>query len=154
MSRAATPLTRDSAGSATIELGLLAPILAAMLIGLVDLSMAYSDKLRAEQVAQRTIERIQGTTFSTALEATYEAEAAAAAGAGATADLTYWLECNATKQTGATAWANGCANGQLLARYVEIDVQRTYTPIILAYFDGFNDNGTYTVHGKAGVRVL
>ena len=48
MMRRVSSLLRDGAGNVTIELALLAPILATMFIGLVDLSNAFSDKLRLE----------------------------------------------------------------------------------------------------------
>ena len=50
-------LRNDKRGAAIIELGLAAPILATMLIGMVDLGRGYSMKLQLEQAAQRAIER-------------------------------------------------------------------------------------------------
>jgi Flp pilus assembly protein TadG len=147
------PFAQDEAGTATIELALLVPILAAMLIGLIDLSTAYSDKLKLEQVAHRAIEKVQQTGFTVSKKAALEAEAVAAAGTGATATLTYWLECNGTAMTGSSAYTNGCSSGQSYARYVEIDVQKTYTPIIMSRFAGANANGTFTLHGEAGIRI-
>ena len=146
-------LRNDSGGTATIELALLAPILSAMLIGLIDLSTAYSDKLKLEQVAQRTIEKVQQSGFTVSKEATLEAEAAAAAGTGATADLTYWLECNGVKMTAANGYTAGCSSGQAYARYVQLDVQKVYTPIIMGTFSGASANGTFTLHGVAGIRI-
>ena len=144
---------RDSRGAATIELALVAPILAAMLLGLVDLSGAYSDKLRLEQVAQRIVEKVQQGTFTTGMENALEDEAVAAAGAGSSADLTWWLECNGVRMTGSSAYTAGCANGQYYARYVQMDVQKPYTPYIMARFAGSNSDGTFTLHGIAGIRI-
>jgi Flp pilus assembly protein TadG len=142
-------LSRDSAGTSTIELGLLAPLLATMLIGLVDISTAYSDMLRLEQVAQRTVERVQNSSFTPSMEATLEAEAVAAAGAGSTATLTWWLECNGAVE----AWTDSCDDGETYARYVQLNVQKNYTPIILASFAGSQSNGNITLNGIAGVRT-
>lgn len=147
------PLRSDTGGTATIELALLAPILSAMLIGIIDLSTAYSEKLKLEQVAQRSIEKVQQSGFTVAKKPTLEAEAAAAAGAGATATLSYWLECNGVKMTGTNAYTAGCTSGQAYARYVELDVQKTYTPIIMSRFSGANTDGTFTLHGVAGIRI-
>lgn len=152
MTRLST-LARDAAGTVTIELALLAPILATMLIGLVDLSTTYSDKLRLEQVANRIIEKVQQGSFTTGMETTLETEAEAAAGTGSDADLTYWLECDGVKMTGASAYTNGCSDGQAYARYVQLDIQKTITPVILARFSGSNADGTITVHGIAGIRI-
>ncbi len=50
---------RDERGTSIIEMALAAPLLATFLIGMVDLSRAYSAKLQVEQAAQRTIEMVQ-----------------------------------------------------------------------------------------------
>ena len=144
-------LARDSGGTATIELALAAPILAGMLVSMIDLSTAYSNKLRLEQVAQRTVEKVQQNNFKTSQEAALESEAEAEAGAGSDADLTFWLECNGVRQTGASAYTNGCPDGAMYARYIQVDVQRTYAPLILSYFAG--SDGNFTVHGVAGIRI-
>ncbi len=147
-------LWRESAGNVTIELALLAPILAAMLIGLIDLSTAYSDKLRLEQVAQRTIEKVMQNSFLTSQVATLETEAEAAAGAGSNATVTYWLECNAVVQTPmATAYTVGCPEGQQYGRYVQIEIDKDYTPLILSSWGGANMNGNITLTGVAGIRI-
>lgn len=146
-------LARDAAGTVTIELALLAPIFATMLIGLVDLSTTFSDRLRLEQVANRIIEKVQQTSFTTGMESALETEAETAAGTGSDADLTFWLECDGVKMTGGSAYTNGCSSGQAYARYVQLDVQKTITPIILTRFSGSNTDGTITVHGKAGIRI-
>ena len=46
-------LGRDERGASIIELALTAPFLAAMVIGMVDISRGYHAKLTLEQVAQR-----------------------------------------------------------------------------------------------------
>jgi len=55
-------LFRNDRGAAIIELALVAPVLALMTIGIVDMSNAYSRKLGLEQGAQRAIEKIMQTT--------------------------------------------------------------------------------------------
>lgn len=146
-------LPRERAGSVTVELALLAPILATMLIGLIDISTAYSDKLRLEQVAQRTIEKVMQNSFLTTQETDLETEAETAAGAGSDADLTYWLECNGTKMTGTSAYTNGCAAGEPYARYVQVEIDKTYIPFIMSAFAGSSMNGAITLTGTAGIRI-
>lgn len=148
-----TAIARDNAGSVTIELALLAPLLAGMLIGLIDLSTAYSDKLRLEQVANRTIEKIQQSGFSASMETALETEAETESGTGADADLTYWLECDGVKMTGSSAYTNGCADGEENARYVQVRIQKNHTPMIMARFSRSNTDGTMTVFGTAGIRI-
>jgi len=147
-------LVRDTAGSVTIELALLAPILGTMLIGMVVLSTAFSNKLRLEQIAQRTIEKVQQNGFTTSQEATLELEAETAAGTGSVATLTWWLECDGVRQTGTTAYTNGCPDADdVFGRYVQLAIVKTHTPIIAARFSQSNANGTITVRGTAGIRI-
>jgi Flp pilus assembly protein TadG len=134
-----------SPGRLCVSLRPLAPILAAMLIGLVDLSNAFSDKLRLEQIAQRSIERVMQKSFKVADVADLETEAEAAAGTGSDATVTYWLECNAVKMTGSSAYTNGCADGEQYARYVQIEITKSYPAMIAPT--------SWTLKGKAGIRI-
>ena len=68
-------LVADEAGAAVIELALVAPVLALMTIGVVDISNAYGRKLALEQGAQRAIEKVMQTTGSTTVETTLKTEA-------------------------------------------------------------------------------
>mgnify|MGYP002777023716 CR=1 FL=1 len=72
-------LRKDDQGAAIIELALSAPILAMLVIGMVDLSMAFSRKLTIEQAAQRGLEKIMQTTENGQVDTTAEAEIEAAA---------------------------------------------------------------------------
>lgn len=154
MMKSLLSLLRSSRGAAAIELALFAPLAAAMVIGLVDISTAHSTKLRLEQVSQRLIEKVQSTGFNTSDEAALEAEATAAATAagltGASSNVTYWLECDGVKEN---SFTGTCADGASVARYMQLDIQQTFSPMILAKFSSSNDNGTITVHGLAGIRV-
>ena len=150
-------LGRDTSGAAVIELAIAAPMLAAMIIGMADLSSAYSAKLQVEQIAQRSIERIQQKGYNVTgqtTKAVLEAEATAAAGTGSTATLTAWAECRTSGGVYSTTTFNGtCGATDTYARYVQIDVTKTYTPVIMARFAGSASNGSFTVHGIAGIRV-
>jgi len=57
-------------GAAVIEMALVAPVLALGVIGIVDVSNAYSRKLALEQGAQRAVEKIANTTENATVEAT------------------------------------------------------------------------------------
>jgi Flp pilus assembly protein TadG len=152
MMKRLSSLARESAGSVIVELALIAPILATMLIGLVDLSTAYSDKLRLEQVAQRTIEKVMQDSYKPADAATLKAQAEAAAGAGAVAVVTHWLECDSVVKTGSGAYEAGCTDGQQYARYVRVEITKYYTPLIIHTFGSTNADGTMTIRGIAGLR--
>jgi len=62
-------LTNDR-GAAVIEMALVAPVLALGVIGIVDVSNAYSRKLALEQGAQRAVEKIANTTENATVENT------------------------------------------------------------------------------------
>ena len=63
-------LLADNRGAAVIEMALIAPVLALGVIGIVDVSNAYSRKLALEQGAQRAVEKIMNTTENASVEST------------------------------------------------------------------------------------
>jgi len=72
-------LARDERGASLIEMGLMLPILASLLIGMVDISRAYSAKLQLEQSAYRAIEKVQQYQTTQSTYSTLRSEAATAA---------------------------------------------------------------------------
>ena len=146
-------LLRSEAGSSIVEMALVAPFMAAMVIGMVDLSRAYSTKLEVEQAAQRTIEKVmQQTSVASNYNTALKAEGALAAGvaeSAVTPDI--WLECNGVRA--ADFYTSSCSAGQTVARYVTVDIAKTYTPMFGTRFLGANANGSFTLHGEAGIRV-
>src|SRR4029079_1251646 len=92
-------IVRDDSGASLIEMGLMLPILASLLIGFVDISRAYSAKLQLEQSAYRAIENVQQYNTTSSTYDTLKTEAAAAAnssGFSGVADtdvaVDFWLE--------------------------------------------------------------
>jgi Flp pilus assembly protein TadG len=140
-------LIRDEGGASIVEMGLAAPLLATFLLGMIDLSGAYSAKLQVEQAAQRTIEYVQRNGFTAGQESTLQTEAQTAAGTGSTATVTSWSECNGT--TGAF---NASCTTPPISRYIRVSVTKPYTPYLKIRWGG-NANGTYTVRGSAGLRI-
>ena len=145
----------DERGTSVVELALLMPVLSSMLIGMVDISRAYSAKLQLEQAAQRSIEMVQEyrTTYTTSdTYTTLKNEAAAAANVNVSAvTIDYWLECNGTRQT---TYDMECNPGQTETRYVTLSIQKMFTPMFGSrFFPGANANGTYTLTGRAGLRT-
>ena len=114
-------LWRDQRGAAIIELAIVAPVIALMTVGVVDLSNGFSSKLLLEQAAQRSIEKVMQTTGITSVEDTIANEAICqvngtkADGSCKTAPITaanvtvtHRLECN-----GVLSAATDCATGDL-----------------------------------------
>jgi Flp pilus assembly protein TadG len=160
-------LVRSQRGAVVIELALLAPILALMIVGIIDLSMAFGRKLAIEQAAQRAIEKVAQTTGELTAEDTIKKEAVCqingtinvddpdtpesevntcAAGRLTTADVTvtYSLTCDDV----VTDYAVDCADGQSEVRYITAKVVDSYKPMFPIHGDG-----TYHFSATAGVRV-
>lgn len=164
----------DERGAVIIELAMVAPVLAVMAIGIVDMSNAFSRKLALEQGAQRAIEKIMQTTDDTTVENTLASEAVCQVN-GMNADgtcksspittsnvtLTYRLEC--TGSAGAVTTQSStdavlfdtytCPSGTTNeARFISIRVTDKYTPMFSLTFAGINADGTYHISATAGMR--
>lgn len=148
-------------GAAVIELALVAPMLALMVIGVVDMSNAIGRKLLLEQAAQRSIEKIMNTTGNTTVENTIKNEAVCQVN-GTNTDgscktspittsnvtVTYRLECN-----GAVTTDTECPSGQTASEWISVRVTDTYTPMFPIKFAGIDGDGTYHIVANAGVRI-
>ena len=144
-------LFREQSGSAVVEMALVAPFLAALLIGMVDLSRAYSTKLQVEQAAQRTVEKIQISKYQPTDNTALQAEAASAAGVSAdNVTVSSWLQCNNNPEK--LSFTSTCNGSEPYARYVSIRITKSYTPVFPVKWDR-TASGTWTVRGQAGVRV-
>ena len=145
-------LAADERGTSLIEMAMVAPVLAAMLMGMSDLARAYSDKLQLEQAAQRSIERAMNRQMSSTTYNSLVAEAADAADVPAD-DVTvdFWRECNGARQTEYNA---NCAPGEVQSRYLTVTVEKAFEPMFgVQYFPGANEDGTFTIEAEAGIRT-
>jgi Flp pilus assembly protein TadG len=168
-------LVRDESGAAVLELALVAPILALMTIGVVDISNAYGRKLALEQGAQRAIEKVMQTTGSTTVETTLKTEAVCQVNGmdengtcktspitASNVTVTYRQECIDSGGTITTQTSNDattfdafvCGTGTVReAKYLEVAVSDKYTPMFTTHFSGINDDGTYHISATAGMRT-
>ena len=160
MTRKPLKLLRDESGASIIEMALMMPVLATLLIGMVDISRGYSAKLFLEQAAQRSIERAMNGSKKTALFEALKDEAVAAADVSASAvTVRYWLECNGVSQNTDPATMKAdyedkvCGPGTTQARYVNVRIQKVFTPMFSTRFAGAGTDGTYLLVGEAGIRV-
>ena len=145
-------LLADTTASATIELAFIAPIIATMVIGVIDLSMAYSHKLNLEQAAQRALEKVKLTTTVQTVDATLKAEAALAAGVSEDAvTVSYVLECDGVPETD---YDIDCDAGEVETRYLEIEITDAYEPVIDPDVIGLpNTDGKFPMTVTTGVRT-
>ena len=169
-------LAANDRGAAVIEMAMIAPVFALTVIGIVDMSNAYSRKLGAEQGAQRAIEKIMQTTETSTVANTLKTEAVCQVNGMnddntcktsqiTTSDVTvtYRIECKTTSGTIATVYtttdvaihdATDCAVNQKEQRYLEVKVEDKYTPMFPIRFAGFTSaDGTYHVSATAGMRT-
>lgn len=159
MMRLLNHLRADERGASVIELALALPFLATIVVGMTDISRAYSMKLKLEQAAQRSIEKVEQTTNSndfTSVSTEASAAATAAGYSGSTVTVNYRLECNGTvtAQTTGAAITTACTGGQTSAKYVTVTIANAYTPMFAtSYFPGANSQGQVAVSGYAGIRV-
>lgn len=149
---------RDERGASIIELALILPVLSTLVIGVADLSRAYSQKLILEQAAYRAIEKVQQYQATESTYDTLKNEVVAAATSAGFTDVTasnvtidYWLECSGARQTN---YDSTCSTLSGTARYITVDVTHTFTPMFASRrWPGSNSDGTYTLHGRAGLRT-
>ena len=65
--------------------------------------------------------------------------------------IDFWLECNGARQT---TYNMNCSSGQTQARWISVDVTHNFTPMFASSrWPGSNSNGSYTLHGRAGLRT-
>ena len=166
----------DERGAAVIELALVAPILALLMIGIVDMSNAYSRKLALEQGAQRAIEKIMQTTGSTTVEQTLTSEAVCQVNglntdgtcktspiSASNVTVTWRVDCTDPTSgsmisqlltTAAAADAVVCAANLKTSRYIQIALTDQYTPMFPIHFAEFtSSDGSYHLAASAGVRI-
>jgi Flp pilus assembly protein TadG len=154
----ATKLGRDERGTSIVEMGLLLPVMATVVIGVADVSRAYSQKLILEQAAYRAIEKVQQYQSTESTYDTLKNDVVAAANSAGFTDVTasnvtvdYWLECSGVRQGD---YDTSCSTAPATARWISIDVTHNFTPMFASSkWPGSNTNGSYTLHGRATLRT-
>jgi Flp pilus assembly protein TadG len=154
-------LRRDRSGAVVIEFAFVAPVLALMTVGVVDMSNAFGKKLMLEQAAQRSIEKVMQTTGETTVEDTIALEAVCQYngtnenGTCKTAPITtanvtviHRLECDGVLTTNPD-----CDEDQTESRWIRVEVRDNYQPMFALHFAGLNDDGTYHLRAIAGMRT-
>lgn len=130
MRRLLPALARDERGTSLIEFGFLAPFLALLTMGVIDLSRGLAERFAIQQAVSRGLELVQARpaeAAATAADVDYsfvETEVAQSAGVPESqVTLTRWLECNGTDKGD----VNGaCAPGEDSARYLRVRVTKDF----------------------------
>lgn len=154
MIRRLSSLGRDDRGAAIIELAIVAPVLALLTIGVVDMSNGFATKLKLEQAAQRAIEKVMQTTGNGTSEEIIIAEAASQAEVPVeNVKVAYRLECDGTLQSDPDG---ECSGTQKASKWVTVTVTDKYKPLFALKtfkFSGLESDGTYHISAKAGMRT-
>jgi Flp pilus assembly protein TadG len=142
---------RDARGVSTVELALITPILMVILAGSVDVARLISTKLRLQQAAERTAEMASAGKVGSSAFTSLQTEAATAANVPTTqVTVTYWLECDGTKQT---SFDGTCTSGQQVGRFASVSIAGSYTPSFSWLLHAAGGGSSIAVSGSASVRV-
>jgi Flp pilus assembly protein TadG len=119
LARALIDVTRNNRGTSVIELGLIAPLLITMMMGIIDFGRAFTHKFAMEQATYRTLEKITaGSRQSDYVQ--FKSEAATAAGEPeANVTIESWLECDGMKQAD---FNTACTDTQQVSRFVRVAI--------------------------------
>jgi Flp pilus assembly protein TadG len=177
MFRALGSLRSNVRGAAVIEMAMVAPVLALGVIGIVDMSNAYSKKLALEQGTQRAIEKIMNTTETSTVEATLADEVRCQVNGSTTAGgvttcntktgqaitVTWRLDCKVGTVTTTTTTVLSSAYDTALdtcttaagtkSGYVQVSVSDTYTPLFPIHFAHYSGS-SYPISATAGTRTM
>ena len=164
MRRPRNSLARDQRGASIVEMALILPVFSSVVIGVADVSRAYSQKLILEQAAYRAVEKVQQYQSTESTYDTLQSEVVSAATAAGFTDVSasnvkidWWLECNGVRQGNGSpgdGYDGTCSSGQRYSRWISVDVTHKFTPLFASSrWPGSNSDGTYTLHGRAGLRT-
>jgi Flp pilus assembly protein TadG len=166
-------LCANERGAALVELALVSPVLILAIVGIVDISNAFSRKLALEQGAQRAIEKIMQTTADDTVENTLATEAVCQVNGmtGNTCNstpittsnvaVTWRRECTSggvttsttyTTSTAFDATAAQCSTGASDAEYLQVRIDSSYTPMFPIHFASYNGSA-YPISATAGMRT-
>lgn len=145
------PMISSCRGTSGVELAIVAPFLALMVIGITDLSRGAAYKLQMQQAVHRGLEML--TVAGQAVpDATIKAEAESAGGTGSTATVTRWLECDNVTKTTAT-----CPASEQTARYIRVSITGNFAPSfklqsVAKAFPGWKADGTIDISAQGVAR--
>ena len=140
-------------GTSTLELALVLPAGMLLVLGAIDSSLGFAEKLRAEAAAARAIEQITAySRVKTDYTASVDEAASAARVDVANVKVTHWLECNNVLQTSFTGTCP--SSSDQIARFVKVVIQGKFKPVLnFARFLSVDNDGFVRVEGDASVRV-
>lgn len=150
-------LFANPAGTSTVELAIIMPVMVLLTCLAGDVAMAFKAKIALQRAAERTAQLAtvggytSDTTDTSKAYNNLAADAAAAAGVAINkVTVTPTLICDSTVQT----TPDYCTATQQMKRYVAISISGTYTPMFakLAASSKWSSQGV-AITGSASVRL-
>ena len=124
-------LRRDERGVSAVEFAFLAPILATLILGIIDLSTGLSHRFTLQKAVNRSLEMVQANRVATGPQGgtpNYDflkQEVATAADVPlGNVTLTKWRECNGVPQS---SYEGSCADDVDMARYLQLMVTKDFS---------------------------
>ena len=150
--RRAVALWRERRGIAAVEFALVAPILLALMVGIIDLGFAFSAQIKVQLAAQAGAQYAQlygydSTKISNAVTA---ATSLSVSASPAPTQSCGCISGTSVTLSGSPPCTTTCANGLTPGTYVQVNSRATYTPL-LPYVSVLRNPTTLT--GQALVRV-
>jgi Flp pilus assembly pilin Flp len=173
-------LLKEEKGTSILELAIIAPVLAMLTIGIIDLSNGIARKLELAQAVSLSVERVAVGDFEIPEDEagnpdfSFLVEDAVKAAKVEAADVTVtrWLECNGEEQEGEASFHGecpltesrpecavsnpppnlGCKPPPILSRYVQVRIDSSYKPIFGTLVAPAAD-GTFALSARAAVRI-
>jgi len=138
-------------GVALVETAMVAPFLAIVTMGIIDLARYGATRLQVQQAVNRGLEMsMMGGPSLSATDIRDQAAAQAGVPTGQVT-VTQTLECSGT----ATSWSASCTSGQETARYTQIQLSTNFKPSFagqLATLQG-NANGVIPISVTGAIRI-
>lgn len=137
-------------GTSAIEFGIIAPMLVAVMVPLIDLGLGFYQKMQVEDAAQAGAQYAMAHGWnSTAIQ---NAVSAATGIAGLTASPAPTQSCGCPNGTSVTpaACGNNCDDNQPAGTYVTVSAQAVYGTLIP--YPGLGNSITLTAQSMARIR--
>ncbi len=146
---------RDMQGTSVIELAMIAPVAAVLLLGMVDTSLGFTERLKTEQAAQRAVEKALAYSGAGSDYSSLDDEAATEAGVPVeNVTMSKWMECDGVLQA---SFNTVCAKDEQISRHISIKIDNAYAPMFkfgpFGAVLGANNDGSIPYSIAAEVRI-
>ena len=141
---------RDSRGASLLELAIVAPLLAMLVAGVVDLGRGLSAKFALNQAVHRSLEKAAVSNRRTDYGYLKAETANAAAIAPANVTIDAWLECDGQRKA---SFADSCAPEQQISRYVKVTAITHFRPMFDYGFAQASNAAGIELKADASMRV-